>query len=79
MAALAQFAALMQRLPVIDRTGLSSYYDFPVDFGQEETGRDSAPSVFTVAADLGLDELESRKIPLDVVVIGAGNKISSEN
>jgi uncharacterized protein (TIGR03435 family) len=78
MAALAQLAALTLRVPVIDRTGLSGFYDFPYDLTQEETGRDSAPSIFTVVADLGL-KLESRKAPFDVIVIDAGNKVPAEN
>lgn len=78
MAALAQFASLMLRRPVADATGLSGNYDFPLDLTQEESGKDSAPSIFTVIADLGL-KLESRKTPLDVIVIEAGNKVPVEN
>jgi len=78
MAALAQFTSLMLRRPVADATGLSGNYDFPLDLTLEETGKDSAPSIFTVIADLGL-KLESRKTPLDVVVIEAGNKVPIEN
>jgi uncharacterized protein (TIGR03435 family) len=78
MAALAQFASLMLRRPVVDATGLSGYYDFPLDFTQEETGKDSAPSIFTVIADLGL-KLDARKAPLDVIVIDAGSKVPIEN
>jgi uncharacterized protein (TIGR03435 family) len=78
MAALAQFASLMLRRPVVDATGLSGVYDFPLDLTQEETGKDSAPSIFTVIADLGL-RLESRKTPLDVIVIEAGSRIPVEN
>jgi uncharacterized protein (TIGR03435 family) len=78
MAALAQFVSLMLRSPVVDATGLSGYYDFPLDFTQEETLKDSAPSIFTVVADLGL-KLESRKAPFDVIVIDGGDKVPIEN
>jgi uncharacterized protein (TIGR03435 family) len=73
MASLAQLASLTLHLPVLDRTGLSGYYDFSYDPSQEETQRDTAPSIFTVFADLGL-KLESKKEPFDVVVIDSGNK-----
>ena len=78
MVALAQFATLTLRLPVIDQTALSGSYDFPFDLTQEETGRDSAPSIFTVMGDLGL-KLESRKLPFDVLVIDAGEKVPVQN
>jgi uncharacterized protein (TIGR03435 family) len=78
MATLAQLATLTLRTPVIDKTGLSGFYDFPYDISQEETGRPTAPSIFTVVADLGL-KLESHKAPFDVLVIDAGNKMPAEN
>ncbi len=78
MVALARFATLTLRLPVVDKTGLSSHYDFQYELTQEETGRDSAPSIFTVIADLGL-KLESRKEPFDVIVIDAGDNVPTEN
>jgi uncharacterized protein (TIGR03435 family) len=78
MAALAQFVTPTLRRPVVDRTGLSGDYDFPFDFTQEETGHDSAPSIFSVVADIGL-KLESRRTPFDVIVIDTGNKVPTEN
>jgi uncharacterized protein (TIGR03435 family) len=78
MAALAQLITLTLRTPVIDKTGLSGFYDFPYEISQEEAGRDSAPSIFTIIADLGL-KLASRKAPLDVIVIDAGNRIPDPN
>ncbi len=74
MAALAQYVSLTLRTPVLDRTGLTGYYDFPYDLSQEETLHDSAPSIFTVIASLGL-KLESHKEPFDVIVIDSGNKV----
>ena len=78
MANLAQMASLTLRLPVLDMTGMEGHYDFPYDYSIEETGRDSAPSIFTVVADLGL-KLEARKAPFDVIVVEAGSKIPLEN
>jgi uncharacterized protein (TIGR03435 family) len=68
----------MLQAPVIDKTGLEGYYNFPFERTMEETGRDSAPSVFTVVEELGL-KLESRKAPFDVVVIDSGNKVPAGN
>jgi uncharacterized protein (TIGR03435 family) len=78
MAALAQLASGAVQAPVIDKTGLSGFYDFPYDVSREESGRDSEPSIFTVVAELGL-RLESRKSPFDVIVIDGGNKVPAEN
>ena len=52
MAALAQFAPLLLRPPVIDRTGVSGYYDFPFDFTQEDSGRDSTPRFLLLSPTL---------------------------
>jgi uncharacterized protein (TIGR03435 family) len=74
MATLAQNASLTLRTPVLDRTGLSGYYDFPYDLSREETLKDSAPSIFTILEELGL-KLDSHKEPFDVIVIDSGNKV----
>jgi uncharacterized protein (TIGR03435 family) len=63
---------------VVTGSGLQGYYDFPLDLSREETLRDSAPSIFSIVEDLGLD-LNPRKAPFDVLVIGRGNKIPIEN
>lgn len=78
MAALSSFLSPMLQAPVIEMTGLAGYYDFPLEPTMEETRLDSAPSVFTVVDQLGL-KLESRQIPLDVIVIDRGNKAPTEN
>ncbi len=78
MATLALYVTPMLRSPVIDMTGLQGYYDFPLDLSKEETLRDSAPSIFSMVEDLGL-ELNARKAPFDVLVIDSGNKAPSEN
>ena len=78
MAALAQFVSPMLRRPVMDRTGLVGHYRFPLDPTREETGQESAPSIFTVVGELGL-KLESRSEPFDVIVITGGEKVPIEN
>jgi uncharacterized protein (TIGR03435 family) len=87
MTSLAQFVTLMLAAPVLDRTGLSGYYDFPLELTLEETGgatatqadsRSTAPSVFTLLQDLGL-KLEPSKAPFDVVVIDQGDKVPIDN
>jgi uncharacterized protein (TIGR03435 family) len=78
MATLAQTVSLLLRTPVFDQTGIQGRYDFPYDYSMEETRQDSAPSIFTIIEGLGL-KLESRKEPLDVIVIDAGDKVPSEN
>ena len=78
MAALAEMESSTLRLPVLDMTCLPGHYDFPYDYSQEETTRDSAPSIFTIVADLGL-KLESRKAPFDVIVVDSGNKVPIGN
>jgi uncharacterized protein (TIGR03435 family) len=78
---MANFAGLlspMLQAPVVDKTGLAGFYNFSFDPTREETRREEFPSVFTVLEDLGL-RLESRKLPLDVIVIDSGNKVPVEN
>jgi uncharacterized protein (TIGR03435 family) len=80
LATLATYLTLMlgARTPVRDKTGLEGYYDFPFDLTNEETTRDSEPSIFSVVDDLGL-YLESGKAPFDVLVIDSGNRQPEEN
>jgi uncharacterized protein (TIGR03435 family) len=86
MARLAVFVALVLRAPVLDKTGMPGYYDFPLELTLEETGatatqadsRSTAPSVFTLLQDLGL-KIEPGKAPFDVVVIDRGDKVPIDN
>jgi uncharacterized protein (TIGR03435 family) len=66
--------------PVLDRTGLAGTYNIPLEMSQEELGKSdgSSPSVFTIVEGLGL-RLESRKAPLEVIVVDSGTKIPTEN
>lgn len=87
MARLAAFVTLMLRAPILDKTGLGGYYDFPLELTLEETGgaslvqadgRAAAPSIFTLVQDLGL-KLEPGKAPFDVVVIDGGDRVPIDN
>ena len=87
MARLAVFVALVLRAPVLEKTGLPGYYDFPLELTVEETGgatatqsdsRSTPPSVFTLLQDLGL-KLQPGKAPFDVAVIDQADKIPIDN
>jgi uncharacterized protein (TIGR03435 family) len=80
MVQLADMLSFTVQRPVLDRTSLTGTYNIPLEMSQEELGKSdgSAPSMFTIIENLGL-KLESRKAPLEVVVIDSGNKIPTEN
>jgi uncharacterized protein (TIGR03435 family) len=84
MAQLADFLSPMVQRLVFDRTGLSGAYNFPLEMSMEELGginakpEASAPSIFTIIEGLGL-KLESRREPVEVVVIDSGNKVPTGN
>jgi uncharacterized protein (TIGR03435 family) len=84
MAQLADFLSPMSQRPVFDRTGLPGTYNFPLEMSMEELGGinaapdPSSPSMFTIVEGLGL-KLESRKEPVDVIIVESGNKIPIEN
>ncbi|HEV1285993.1 MAG TPA: TIGR03435 family protein [Bryobacteraceae bacterium] len=73
-------------LPVLDRTGLEGRYDFSLKLASNDNelkhtleGMEQGPSIFIFFQDqLGL-KLESRKAPLDVLVIESVQKIPTEN
>ena len=70
--------------PVLDLTGLDGSYDYTVDISglngfNPQSIADSGPSIFTaVQTDLGL-KLESRKAPVDILVIDSVNRVPTEN
>ena len=54
---------------VVDQTGLTAAYDFTLDWTQGDAGDSGLPSLVTALHDeLGL-KLESKKLPVDVLVI----------
>jgi uncharacterized protein (TIGR03435 family) len=69
----------VQRL-VLDRTGLEGAYNIPLEMSQEELGKSdgSAPSIFTIVESIGL-KLDSRKAPVEVIVVDGGNRIPTGN
>ncbi len=80
MAQLADFLTFTVQRPVLDRTGLEGAYNIPLEMSQEELGKSdgSSPSIFTIVESLGL-KLESRKVPVEVIVVDSGNKVPTEN
>jgi uncharacterized protein (TIGR03435 family) len=78
MAGLVVYVTQMLRTPVLDKTGLKGYYDFPLDSTNEETLRASDPSIFSLLADLGLD-LKANTAPFDILVIDGGNRVPADN
>ncbi len=78
MAVFSIYLSQMLQSPVLDRTALPGYYNFPLDPTLEETRRDSDPSVFTAVSTLGL-HLDSVKAPFDVIVIESGNPVPADN
>jgi uncharacterized protein (TIGR03435 family) len=85
MPQLADFIRPMVGRPVFDRTGLDGAYNFPLELSMEEMGGINAaanatqrPSIFTSVQELGL-KLESRKAPVEMIVVDGGMKTPSEN
>jgi uncharacterized protein (TIGR03435 family) len=79
---LAMLLSRMTRMPVIDKTGLTGFYQFDLRYANEVSpgADDSAgPSVFTaVQEQLGL-KLESKKGPVEVLVVDHAEKVPLEN
>jgi uncharacterized protein (TIGR03435 family) len=72
-------------VPIVDQTELTGTYDFKLDWTPTAvpagvtTGDDAGPNIFdAVAAQLGL-KLESRKLPLPVIVIDRVERVPVEN
>ena len=84
MVQLADMLTLTVQRPVFDRTGLTGTYNIPLEMSLEEFGginaraEVSAPSIFTIIEGLGL-KLDSRKEPVEVIVVDSGNKTPIEN
>ena len=72
------------RLPVVDKTGLTGLYSFSLEYssGSPAAGSDElapAPDVFTALKEqLGL-ELVREKLPFDTVVVESFNRLPTEN
>jgi uncharacterized protein (TIGR03435 family) len=80
---LATLLSRMTRMPVIDQTGLSGYYQFDLKYADEVSKappeNQAGPSIFTaVQQQLGL-KLASKKGPIEVLVIDHAEKVPVEN
>ncbi len=83
MKGLATLLSRFERETVIDLTGLEGQFEFKLEWtpdnGPAPPDGASAPSLFTaVQEQLGL-KLESRKGPLDVLVVDHAEKVPTEN
>ena len=72
-------------IPVLDKTGLNGAFDYTIDtsglnnFNPKSADDAPGPSIFTaVQDDLGL-KLESRKEPIEVLVIDSVDRVPTEN
>jgi uncharacterized protein (TIGR03435 family) len=78
---LASLLSRMTRIPVLDKTGLTGFYQFDLTYADERQPVENqvGPSVFTaVQEQLGL-KLESKKSPVEVLVIDRAEKVPLEN
>jgi uncharacterized protein (TIGR03435 family) len=74
-------AGLQLDRPVIDQTGLRGNYDFTLEWTPDNVplGDSAAPSLFTaVQEQLGL-KLDSRKAPVEIIVVDSAEKVPTEN
>jgi uncharacterized protein (TIGR03435 family) len=85
---MANFAEIMSRYlnrPVLDKTGLSGTFDFSLEWSPDGKTADAAgdlpvgPSLFTaIQEQMGL-KLESRKAPIEMLVVDRAEKIPTGN
>ncbi len=80
---LAALLSRMTRMPVLDKTGLTGFYQLDLRYANEVSPspdeNPAGPSVFTaVQEQLGL-KLESKKGPVDVLVVDHAEKVPLEN
>jgi uncharacterized protein (TIGR03435 family) len=83
MAAMAMLLSRFERNIIIDQTGLRGPFEIKLDWApagtQEAVDPAAKPSIFTaVQEQLGL-KLESRKGPLDVLVVDHAEKVPADN
>ena len=85
MGQLVTMVTFMVGRPVFDKTDLAGAYNSPLEPSMEEVGGLNAPSdvtqrpsIFTSVQELGL-KLESRKAPIEMIVVDGGSKTPTEN
>jgi uncharacterized protein (TIGR03435 family) len=70
--------------PVVDKTGLTGDYDWVLVFRDERPGRISPPGTDAPTISVAVEErlglkLESKKGPVEVLVVDSGNKTPADN
>jgi uncharacterized protein (TIGR03435 family) len=79
---LAALLSRMTRMPVLDKTGLTGFYEFDLKYANEVSpapDEPAGPSIFTaVQEQLGL-KLESKKGPVEVLVVDHAERVPLEN
>jgi uncharacterized protein (TIGR03435 family) len=79
MSGLVTLLSRFERQTVIDQTGLTGTYEIKLEWSPDQTQESDRPSLFSaVQEQLGL-RLESRRAPLDVLVITDASKTPEEN
>jgi uncharacterized protein (TIGR03435 family) len=87
MQTIAEIRAICQRelgKPVLDRSGLTGVYDFNIDFMRrpdepdQKMDESATPFLTAFQAQLGL-RLESKKVPVEVIVIDHIDKAAAAN
>jgi uncharacterized protein (TIGR03435 family) len=69
MTQFAGFLSVYADRPIVDKTGLTGFYDFTLEWSVNDAQDSAAPSIFTaVQEQLGL-KLEPSRAPLEVLVI----------
>ena len=80
---LARLLSRMTRMPVLDKTGLTGFYQIDLKYADEVSAKaaenPTGPSVFTaVQEQLGL-KLESKKGPVEILVVDHAKQVPTEN
>ncbi len=79
MSKFADFLSQWLDHPVVDKSDLKGVYDIKIDWSPEEANASAqGPSLFTVIEELGL-KLESRKLPVEVLIADRAEKTPTEN
>ncbi len=84
----AEFLGRFMQCPVVDKTGISGEYAFPMELSLMDTpgmaevaGRatgESGPSIFEAVSKLGL-ELKPAKVPVELLIIDHAERVPEPN
>jgi uncharacterized protein (TIGR03435 family) len=65
--------------PVVDESGITGAYDFTLEWSKDQVAEDAGPTLFTALTEqLGL-RLETRKLPVSILVVDSVNRAPSDN